>query len=243
MLGGETVNVSLPICCIALVLCAAPAHADDADVLAERLLNAVGGAEIWKSRRFVHTYALNHHPQARLPYTQEGWIDLDEPRHRIELCSYDMQRVRAFTQEGGWGRSEGRSYEFDEERMVNELRGWRARIYRKLRLIATRAHALELEIDGQYLHVTHDDEYLGWIEVDADTGAPVSIGNDRSEMTGTRFGPLAQFGEVAWVTTGRQSGGWNFETISFELLDADAPIRFAPAPADDDVCPRVRSGR
>ena len=227
----------------AVLLCAAPTRADDPNAVAQRLLDSVGGADIWATRRYVHTFALNHHPQARLPYTQEGWIDLDQPRHRIELCNYDMQRVRAFTADGGWGLSEGRSYTFDDERMADELRGWRTRIYRRLRLIAQQADGLTLETDGPYLHITHDGEYLGWVEVAPETGAPVSIGSDRAEMTGTRFGVVEAFGDVSWVSSGEQAGGWRFETMAFELLGADADIAFAPSPTDASICPRVRTER
>lgn len=219
------------------VLCLPVTAAADRAVV-ERLLAAVGGADAWREATWVHTWAVNHHPQARLPYTQEGWIRLDRPAHRLHLCNFDMQRARAYTSAGGWGVSEGRLYDFDAQRLAEELAGWENILYRKLRLLAENAAATEVRVADDRVHVTHDKRYLGWIGVDPASGDIVAAGREADDSDITRFGPMTDFGAVRWMTSGRQAGGWGFETMVFELLGDDVAIAFARGADTEALCAR-----
>ena len=193
----------------------------------ERLLAAVGGRQLWATKRYVHTRAVNWHPDARLPYIQEAWIDLEQPAHRIQLNNFDMQRIRVYTPSLGWGVTESRQYDFDTQRLAAEHENWRRLIYRKLRLLATdNPNLLVTQNAGSILEFTHDNEYLGWIEVN-ENGAPAAHGLDQDRQMSTAFGDLVKFDRVAWVRSGQQSGGWAFETLYFELLDEDFSLQTA----------------
>ena len=76
----------------------AGAFADEASELGDKLLSAMGGADAWKDTKTVHSLAVNHHPQARLPYIQEYWYFTAAPRHVVKINNHDMQRMRSYTE-------------------------------------------------------------------------------------------------------------------------------------------------
>lgn len=197
---------------------------DEAAAMAEKFLDAMGGRAAWVKARYVHSWAVNHHPQARLPYTQEYWTDFRRPRTLNRLKNFDMNRLRGFNIDHGWGVKEGEVYKFEPERVASELNSWRRSIYGKLMAIARRDTGVTYEWRDNRLSFRKGKVDLGWIELDAN-GAPTrhSAGPDQPP---TKFGPLVSFGNINWPRHGAEDGGWRFEMLAIELGYGPVPVSF-----------------
>lgn len=205
--------------------------AEDASALGGKLLNAMGG-DVWADVRTVHNTAINHHPQARLPYIQEYWYDTERPAHYVTIKNYDMDRTRAYTTEGGWSVTEGEFGEFSDDRLQREITSWSRSLYRKIYLLARGDKDLALSIgESGRLEFNHDGEFIGWFLLD-DKGAPRRHGGTASSENYTEFDDLAQFGSVYWPSGGHDNDGWRFEMLSLEISKAPPPVDYAP-PSDN----------
>lgn len=221
-------SVVLSVTAILLTVAPAPAKQTGSEAqaaaMAEKFLAAMGGREVWAQATYVHSKAVNHHPQARLPYIQEYWTDFRKPRTLNRLTNFDMDRLRGFNVDHGWGIKEGETYEYDAERVANELRDWRRSIYAKLVAIARRDKSMGMEWRNGRLSFSKDGEDLGWIELGPD-GAPKGY-SATAEGAPTSFGPLETFGEINWPRSGEQESGWRFEMLSIELGTGTVPVSF-----------------
>ena len=204
------------------------ADADEAGQLGDRLLGALGGADAWREAAAVHNTAVNHHPQARLPYIQEYWYFTETPRHVVKINNHDMQRMRSYTQTGGWSLVEGEVRPFSDERLANELSSWNRSLYRKLYLLASDSPDLSLSLgDDGSLEFYESGQFAGWITIASD-GAPLRHGGSRDRNVYTDFDELVTFGQVRWPSAGQDETGWRFEMLSIELLEEEPEISTEP---------------
>ena len=205
------------------------AHAEEsAREKAMRMLDAMGGAAVWSEIRTIHNRAVNHHPDARLPYIQEYWYDTHVPRHYIKLNNFDVDRIRAYSSESGWSITEGKFANFSEERLDSEIRSWSRSLYRKFYLLATDPNSLELTAGREgRIEFIHEGKFIGWMVIDED-GAPTRHGSTPSSDDYTNFGPLAQFGPISWPESGNDDAGWDFEILSVDISNDEMPHSVAP---------------
>lgn len=216
------------------ILCAfsGAAAEEDAESLGQKFLNTMGG-DIWADVRTVHNTAINHHPQARLPYIQEYWYDTKQPAHYVTINNFDLDRVRAYTAQGGWSIAENNFSHFSEERLQREIVSWSRSLYRKLHLLARQDENLTLAIgEAGRLEFFYDDEFIGWFLLDSN-GAPTRHGGTPSSENYTNFERLAQFGAVSWPQGGHDNDGWRFEMLSLDVSE-DAPAVDYSVPAGQD---------
>ena len=210
---------------------AASVQAETANQMGKRLLAAMGGAEAWKDVQVVHNTAVNHHPQARLPYIQEYWYFTQMPKHVVKINNHDMNRMRAYTEEGGWSYYQGQAHPFSEERLENEIQSWHRSLYRKFYLMATQSPELRLEIGIENrLEFFDGEQFIGWMIV-GDDGAPTRHGGTSTMDAYTNFSALTKFDEVFWPSNGQDDSGWRFEMLNFQVLKQAPDISMEP-PAD-----------
>ncbi len=196
--------------------------------LGEKLLNALGGEAAWKDVRAVHNTAVNHHPQARLPYIQEYWYFTGAPKHVVKINNHDMNRMRAYTEDGGWSMLRGEVNPFSAKRHTNELMSWRRSLYRKIFLLANRSPDLRLAMGSDGSLEFYDNElFIGWMKIN-ENGSPTRHGGTESRDIYTDFEELAQFGNIFWPMGGKDESGWRFEMLSIEALDEEPDISTEP---------------
>ncbi len=213
---------------IMLALVANTAAGSEPAKLGEKLLAALGGEAAWKNVQAVHNTAINHHPQARLPYIQEYWYFTGSPKHIVKINNHDMNRMRAYTEQGGWSMLRGEVNDFSAERHANELMSWRRSLYRKVFLLANRSPDLRLAIgaDGS-LEFYDAEQFIGWMMIN-EGGTPTRHGGTESRDIYTEFDELAQFGNIYWPMAGKDESGWRFEMLSIEALDDEPGISTEP---------------
>lgn len=227
--------MSLFRCILSILVLMAGAHAqaaESAEQIAQKLLDAMGGANVWRNVRTVHNIAVNHRPQARLPYIQEYWYFTKEPKHIVKINNHDMQRMRAYTTGGGWSIAEGELTQFSGERMQREIQSWSQSLYRKFYLLANDSERLDVRLgDSGRLEFRDNGVFIGWIIV-GDDGAPARHGGTPASDVYTDFDALMQFGDIYWPKGGSDEAGWRFEMLSIEaltkepLLSTDPPAAF-----------------
>ena len=206
--------------------------ANDADALGQQFLDVMGG-KAWANIRTVHNTAINHHPQSRLPYIQEYWYDTNQPAHYVTINNHDLDRIRAYTTDGGWSIAEGNFSYFSEERLQREIVSWSRSLYRKIYLLASQNENLSLAIgEAGRLEFYYDGDFIGWFLLDED-GAPTRHGGTPASDNYTNFENLAQFGSVFWPQGGSDNDGWRFEMLSLEVSEAPPPVEYA-APVEQD---------
>ena len=199
----------------------------EAMALGETFLAAMGGRVPWQKARWIHNLAVNHHPQARLVYTQETWIALEEPRQYIKLRNFDMHRDRALDKDTAWRLSEGKFSTQSKEEVADWKTGLQKSIYWKLSMLARRDAVLALAIgpDGR-LEFRKNGTFLGWLML-AENGAPAKHGADEAGEVSTSFGKLLSFGAINWVRSGEENSGWSFEILNIRPGDGPFPVSTA----------------
>ncbi len=213
-----TIGLTLPVSVAAI------SGDAEAKALGESFLAIMGGRAAWGKARWVHNWAVNHHPQARLAYTQETWIALDEPRQYIKLRNFDMHRDRALDGDTAWRLTEGKFSKQSPEEVGEWQVGLQKSIYWMLSMLARRDEDLVLAIGpDNRLEFRKNGSFLGWVMLNAD-GAPTARGSDEAGKVSTSFGELQSFGNINWVRSGVENTGWSFEILSIRLGDRPFPV-------------------
>jgi hypothetical protein len=169
----------------------AQAQAADAESLAERLLDAIGGRAAWAA---AHN-SRNDSQQNRVtePTVVRAVITLDfrAPRFRIDTTGPGLQLARAVDGERHWRRTRAGVVEPYPADLLEEERRWYAgHVYRTLHRIAARDAAITLQRpQADRLEVFERGARIAWFRLDA-RGEPYHFGAHGDEA-GTLCGPWA----------------------------------------------------
>lgn len=176
----------------AAALTAAPAHADDAQALADKLVAATGGAAAWRAARGLEIRATHYEAQLPAAYANALFIALETPTMRFEARNETMNRVRGVVGEAGWRVSERNPLgPMTAEQVRGDLDWWEAHPYRNIRRLAVADPAItpRLAADGRLELIRADGRRLLWYRLNT-ASEPVAFGVGDSEI-GTVLGPLA----------------------------------------------------
>lgn len=179
-----------------LLIAAAAAHAEgtatarpEAERVAERLLEAIGGRQRWAALRGTVNDSEQHVDEA--PYVWRAVIHMDftTPRFRIDSRSGELHVVRVVDGERDWRiNREGAVLAMEPALRAADLRWYQAHVYRTLHRIAARDPALSLGLaaDGR-LEVFEHGARIAWYRLDG-LGQPMAFGAHEDER-GTLSGP------------------------------------------------------
>ncbi len=121
--------------------------AEDADAIAERMLAGLGDRETWA--RITNTVNDSQQNRADEPRVARAVItmDFERPRFRIETTGPGLHVVRVIDGENSWQLTRvGKLEPVPAQRYDDEMRWYRARVYRTLHRIAKRDPALTLRL-------------------------------------------------------------------------------------------------
>ncbi|MCL6266151.1 hypothetical protein [Flagellimonas myxillae] len=176
----------------------------------------MGGKQLWNQTNFLYLKEKMWTKETD-SIDMEIWLDLTKPKTKIKLKNDSLNRVRAFTPNGGWGQLEdGSIYQFDSLRLKQEIENWKRTLYSICKRIALKNHGLSFKLrdDGGLEIFEGNMELLCIIEFNHE-GRPIKwqmkseFGNDVSI-----YGPLASFGKFSlpkWRTS--LDGHWQFEYL------------------------------
>ena len=79
-----------------------------------RMLEGLGGKEIWANARSLYTMERARHPSYGDGIVATFWRDLEQPGERVELKHSKLKVSYAWNESGGWISRDGKVREFIE---------------------------------------------------------------------------------------------------------------------------------
>ncbi len=221
----------MPLCVAASLSPALAANAPaDAEAVAERMLNALGGRVAWASAtNTVNDSQQNwdgEPPVLRVVIT----MDFEQPRFRIETRGEKLHVVRVIDGDRHWRMTrDGSISPVPDDVLASDRRWYQGHIYRTLHRIAKRDPSIQLSVgkDGR-LEVHESGKRIAWYQLDR-SAHPYRYGAHDDE-TGSVFGPWeAQSSGIrhpVWVS--RDHGLWRAMLKRFDVNVALNDSLFAP---------------
>lgn len=203
-------TLRLLLCALIAALLAPAARADEADALAERMLQAVGGRSAWAGvQRLVNRSQQNRLSEPTLVVATIH-IDFERPRVRIDSVAPGLELARVFDGSAHWRRSRsGRIEPMPDATLAEDRRWYAAHVYRTLHRLAARDAALLLASPrAGRLEVIERGRRLAWFELDA-RGEPWAFGahdDEQGALSGPWLPQAAGIHHPAWVA--RRDGSW-----------------------------------
>ena len=192
-------------------------------VLANRMIEAMGGHQVWSDAVWMHVKERSFAPNQPHALAHEAWRGLQVKQARYSTQNEDVTYEQAWNLDAGWRVLNGDYLQFDETRHGQVVDSWAREIYTmyhrfavgdpSLRLISTGDHAFQIE------HA-ETGEPLGSFSVSAEGGVLVWSSDDVTYV----YGPLKSFGEINLPAWGAQTnGGWRFNYLEATLHNTSMP--------------------
>jgi hypothetical protein len=217
-------RLSLVAAAFAASIAAPRVHAGtDAQALADRLLDALGGREAWA--RALNTRNDAQQNRSADPAVVRAVITLDftAPRFRIDIRGADFTVARAVDGERHWRRTrDGSVGPIPDDLLAEERRWYAAHVYRTLHRIAARDPLLALQRPrADQLDVIEAGARLAWYRVDS-RGEPYAFGA-HGDDAGTVCGPWEfEAGGIRHpLWTARPDGTWR---ALLKALEVNVPM-------------------
>lgn len=223
----------------AVLACGAPVPTEpiqgDAEAvsLAERMLDRLGGREAWARARSVKVSLQGYYAREAEPWSELYWMDLESPEGRFELSNESINRVVAWTREGGWETDAGERQPFPESRHAFEMEYWLRQPAVIFHRLARGGSATRVKMGtNEYRFDVFDaktDELLVQFALNlkgepTKWGAP--IGDREFEHV---FGPLESYDGIRFPRWGATIDGiWRYEHETFELSSTQIPVSLEP---------------
>ena len=183
--------------------------------VANRMLENLGGREVWASARTLYVRERAFPASLAGPIKAEFWRDLEVPAYRSLIEGPSIRRETRWSEKGGWVNRNGVQSELTADAITANISDWRQEPYVMYHKLAVRDSSLHLELANDNRLEIFDEQngkLLCWFVVDA-SGALLIWGNIyEGEVSEHVYGPLREFGQVsmpAWGTS--TTGSWRFE--------------------------------
>lgn len=210
---------------------AAGAAAESAEQRRDALLDAMGGAAVWREVVGARITATHYDTQTRLPYRNVIWNDFRRFRLRIEASNRDLTRVFDYEGDAGWRDDGVNVTPLAAARVADERAWWQANVYRTLHRLALPDPALSVRLlEPDRLAVIEQGRgLLAWFRLNAG-GEPLQFGT-QADAPGTTFGPLsAHAGGARYPRWGSDAtGAWRYEVHDAEFSTRTMVMPLPPA--------------
>lgn len=209
-------------------LSTAPAAAQAASAVAteptaqqrsEALLEAMGGAAVWRRIVGARIAATHYSTTIARPYRNVIWNDFTRFRVHIDARNADLVSVRGYDGERAL-RDNGRDIAPVPASFVEqERRWWHTNVYRTLHRLASADPRLGVRLlAADRLAVVEDgDRLIAWFKLNQ-ASEPVLFGTE-ADAPGTLFGPLGTHVSGARFPRwgGAPDGSWRYEVLDAEF--------------------------
>lgn len=216
----------------------ATAHAQlkgdrEAVALAEKMIDRLGGAEIWSESKTLYLEYSGWRANPAQPVDERAWRSLSTPDQRISFDGRNAEVVFNLNNEASWLEfSDHEPRRFNAEEHTENLAFWNYDFYTIIANLARGDKRLRLEFEApQTIRIKGPDRAdWGWFEIDA-TGQPIRWGAmSGDEALEYVYGPVRAFGNINFPAWGAATDGfWRFEYKIVDLrreafvLNAKAP--------------------
>lgn len=186
----------------------------------DALLQAMGGAALWRQVIGVRIVATHYSSETRLPYRNVIWNDFRRFRLRIEASNSELTRVFDYDGELGWRDDGVRVTRLTDSAVASERAWWSANVYRTLHRLALPDAALSVRwIEPQRLAIEEKGKgLLAWFRL-GPGGEPLQFGSD-ANTPGSTFGPLNTHASgLRYPRWGSNAtGSWRYEVHDAEFV-------------------------
>ena len=216
------VFISLVLLCFSWA--PAIANAQDSDELAatiDRMLEHVGGRDVWARATGFHTKTIERVGQQRLPVSVYYWRDFEKLHGAMLARNQDIRMFRLYDADRGRIRRMGEEQPMTSSDLKREHNGWRANIYLIFSQLARRDPSVSVSKHHEKLiFKDQTGEAYFWIALDRD-GRPVQYGRGLASDYGAShiLRNYETLGDVTlWTVTEPMHGDGRYEILEFELL-------------------------
>ena len=195
----------------------------DAETLAERMLERLGGRAAWAGlRNTINGSQQNRAGEPTVVYAVIT-MDFERPRFRIETTAQDLHLIRVIDGENSWRlRGSGNIEDVPEALFADDMKWYEAHLYRTIHRVAARDPLLSLDIgaDGR-LEIAADGRRILWFRLDA-KGEPYAFGawdDDVGALSGPWDFVKDGIHHPRWVSN--SDGTWR---AAVKALDVNVPL-------------------
>jgi hypothetical protein len=187
----------------------------DAEALArvERMLDGIGGRDVWANARSLYTMERARHPAYGDGIVATFWRDLESPGEYARLSHDKIDVKYAWNEDGGWIRRNEELRDFDDNELKERLYYWPREIYTLYHQLAKGERSLtvkDIEHNG-FIVLDEEGEQIGEFRLtpSGDLYYWAQAGGD--DPVAYVYGPHKDFGNVDFPDWGTSTdGGWGF---------------------------------
>jgi hypothetical protein len=205
------------------------ADAPEAEQLAEKMLDRLGGRSVWSNLKNTINGSTQNRKQEPTVVYSIITMDFESARFRIDTTAEDVNLVRVVNGESSWKIGWGGEVEdLPADRFQEEMRWYEAHVYRTIHRIAARDPLISLALaDENRLEVYNGKTRLLWLKLD-DKAEPYAFGFWNDD-TGSLSGPwdVVKNGihHPSWVSSA--DGTWRAAVKALEVNVPLHPSTFA----------------
>lgn len=187
----------------------------------DRMLEHVGGRNVWASATGFHSKTIERVDGQRLPISVYYWRDFEKPHGATLARNQDIRMLRIFGAEKGSIRRTGDEQPMNPSDLEREHNGWRANIFLIFSQLARGDSSLSVSRrDEKLVFMDSSGEDYFWIALDEDD-RPAQYGRGLASDYGSShiLRNYEKLDDVTlWTVTEPMHGGGRYEVLEFELL-------------------------
>lgn len=190
---------------------------------ADKLLESIGGKEIWASTKILYVKEKAYPASLSYPVIAEFWRNLEHPSYCSMIVGDSIQRETQWTSDEGWVIRNGSRKDMSQEQLKEEVMNWYQEPYVMYHKLAVRDPSIRLKLVNDRkleIYAVTDGRLLCWFRFDK-SGKLLIWGNYyQNEISEHVYGPIKKIGEFkmpAWGTS--TNGSWRFEYLDIKAVD------------------------
>lgn len=214
----------------ALVLLPTPTLAQndavDLDMEIERMMEAVGGREVWANATGFYMSEILHDAGQDLPIFREYWIDFETPRIYARSHGRNIELVQVLNVDEGWTVSRGELRDWPAEEVEDWSSFWPGIPTRVFHMIASEDPDLDIQWRDGVMDVFYRGNRVVWIATN-DDGLPVAYGRENRHSDTHFLGEMLTYGDVnLWSEATEPTGDWRVVMLEYKLYTGPMPDRY-----------------
>lgn len=196
----------------------------------EKMLEAVGGRDIWRQAKGFTMSEILYTDQRALPVIREYWVDFETPRIMETSKADGLRQTRALNQDAGWTLRNGETTEWDQETVNGWRSFWPGIPTRIFHLLASDDPGVTPVWRDGVMDFYIDDKRVVWIATD-ENGVPVAYGRDERHTDTHFLGKPQRYGDVTlWSEAIEPGGDWRVIMVDYVLLQEPHSVSFETPP-------------
>ena len=222
-------QISVLIVILALNATAVAQERDDAlQTEIDKMLEAVGGRDVWRNATGFTMSEILHTDQRELPIFREYWVDFETPRIMETSKSVGLRQTRALNGDKGWTMRDGEITEWELEAVNGWRSFWPGIPTRIFHLLASDDPSVSVAWRDGVMDFFIDGRRVVWIATN-EQGTPVAYGREDRHSDTHFLGKTLPYGDVNWWSAAIEPGeDWRVVMIDYALLHEPHTVSFEP---------------